>query len=349
MKKNDIDIDDDMSKTFIAEGGQKSAIADKDEVLEENTNESNFPDISIEPPKEEINTNEIGTNVEEKETKSGYEKAPLTYDKTKNKKSNPLVTILLMILSLAIGIGGSYYYFEIFNKDENSEKIITKKNNTKEEKTIDSEEISPDSVYIEDLISNYDFKIVSDIEIYDALYRSEKTEIKDLNEIYLRALAAIKANRNLGGVAFSSSDFQNAVTLLFGKQVNLEDKSIYDGKTCINVKYDNSSDIYLLGETACGGISVTELERKIVKVVKKDDDELKVNVAVAIINTEENKVYKNSVTNPDGTDGSELIENVTATTFDIDKDYSKLNQYQYTFKYDKDNSNYYLESIELIK
>ena len=28
MKKNDIDIDDDMSKTFIAEVGQKSAIAD---------------------------------------------------------------------------------------------------------------------------------------------------------------------------------------------------------------------------------------------------------------------------------------------------------------------------------
>ena len=72
MKKNDIDIDDDMSKTFIAEVGQKSAIADDEEVLEKNTIESNFSDISIEPPKEEINTNEIGTNIEEKETKPRY-------------------------------------------------------------------------------------------------------------------------------------------------------------------------------------------------------------------------------------------------------------------------------------
>ena len=85
MKKND--IDDDMSKTFIAEVGQKSAIADDEEVLEKNTIESNFSDISIEPPKEEINTNEIGTNIEEKENPSSKKKTK-TPAKKKSKKSS---------------------------------------------------------------------------------------------------------------------------------------------------------------------------------------------------------------------------------------------------------------------
>ena len=47
--------------------------------------------------------------------------------------------------------------------------------------------------------------------------------------------------------------------------------------------------------------------------------------------------------------GVDQLTDYTYETFDIEKDYAKLNQYKYSFKYDKDNNNYYLESIELIK
>ena len=87
------------------------------------------------------------------------------------------------------------------------------------------------------------------------------------------------------------------------------------------------------------------LKRKIVKT-KLDDDILTVNVDVAVIDSNEDKVYKNY-----SEDEKELeeVDNVVATTFDIDKDYTDLNQYKYTFNYDKDNNNYYLVSIELVK
>ena len=69
------------------------------------------------------------------------------------------------------------------------------------------------------------------------------------------------------------------------------------------------------------------LKRKIVKT-KLDDDILTVNVAVAVIDSNEDKVYKNY-----SEDEKELeeVDNVVATTFDIDKDYTDLNQYKYYF------------------
>ena len=142
MKKNDIDIDDDMSKTFIAEVGQKSAIADE-EVLEENTNESNFPDISIEPAEEEIETT---TNKEKDYTEE------LFYDtEIENKKNNPVIVIILMIFSLLIGVVGSYYYFEIYNKKESikDEKITTSKSND-----INEKELNADGLFIKNLIED---------------------------------------------------------------------------------------------------------------------------------------------------------------------------------------------------
>lgn len=344
MKKNDIDIDDDMSKTFIAEVGQKSAIADDEEVLEKNTIESNFPDISIEPPKEEINTNEIGTNIEEKETKPRYEEESSMYDETKKKKSNPLLTVLLMILTLAIGAGGSYYYFEVLNKE-----VVSTKVEEKEEVEKDTaEELKPDSLFVKNLVTDYDYYTVFSTDLYNVLYSQEKLEVNSLDESYKRALVAIKASRFLGNVGFSGEDFQLAVKELFGPNMTLENKD-FDVGCAASYEYDQENDYYSFKESGgCGGTSFSSLERKIVKAVKKENT-LEINVAVAIKNTEEDKVYKNYVTNPDGTDASQVIEDVTATTFDIDKDYSKLNQYKYTFNYDVENNNYYLASIELVK
>lgn len=356
MEDKNEQLEDDMSKTFIAEVGQKSAIADDNvEQLEENDNSPVFPEVKIDPPNEEldvkpqINTNELGTNLEEDtETIPGYEKESSMYEEPKKKK-NPVFIIILVILSLAIGAGGSYYYFEVFNKEDTS----TKTEEKEEVKKDTIEELNVNGLFVQNLIEDYDYSLIGNISIYDELYANEKTNVSDIDEYYLRNLAAMKARRSLGNAGFSGESFTKAVETLFGGEIILENKSFTDNETdeggCYAYKYDQKEDYYDFKEPiGCGGRGILSLERKIVKAVKKENT-LEINVAIAIKNTEEDKVYKNYVTNPDGTDASQVIEGVTATAFDIDKDYAKLNQYQYNFKYDTENANYYLESIELVK
>lgn len=341
MKKNDIDIDDDMSKTFIAEVGQKSAIADE-EVLEENTNESNFPDISIEPPEEEIETT---TNKEEDYTEEIF------YDtEIENKKNNPVIVIILMIFSLLIGVVGSYYYFEIYNKKESikDEKITTSKSND-----INEKELNTDGLFIKNLIEDYKLHRFNEVEVFKVMYANNKTNVSDIDDFYLRTLAAVKAKKNLGDTGFSGKSFTNAVKTLFGSEIILENKSFTDNQTdeglCYAYEYDQKEDYYFSKEPiGCGGGSTISLKQKIVKAIKKEDS-LEVAVAVALVDTDTDKVYKQIDATTEYVKLIDEVEDTTALTFNIDKDYSKLNQYKYTFNYDEENNNYYLESIELIK
>ena len=141
--------DDDMSNTFIAEVGQKSAIVDndvesldernsiteikkpefpevkidppddKEVILEGNNGENNIPNSDIPTPIENSNlNNDIKTKIEE--PIPGYDDESNFYEE-KPKKRNPIITILLMILCLALGAGGTYYYFEVYNVKENTE------------------------------------------------------------------------------------------------------------------------------------------------------------------------------------------------------------------------------------
>lgn len=382
-------IEDDMSMTFVGEIGQKSAIATSDEVESLETNapssESAFPEVKIDPPTNEMgktiipevpdsvpaeevtntdsesindsnsytdtnmntnmttNTNDLGPNNQEPSFDGGNNK--------KNKKGHPVLVTILLILFLVGGTALGWYFSGYINKFLNKEETKTEKKEPKEVTKASDEEISPNSLYIKNLISDYDFYSLSNADVYSALYSKDKVEVKDLDDIYLRAIAAKKANKSLSGVNFSSDEFKDAVTLLFGNQLTLEDKSISNGKSCVNIQYDSSTKYYSEGETACGGAALPTLERKIIKAVKKQDT-IEVNVAVAILSGDPavNKVFKTyNESNDDQNNLGEVVEGATKDTFDIDKDYTKLNQYKYTFNYDKDNNNYYLTTIELIK
>lgn len=370
-------IEDDMSMTFVGEIGQKSAVATSDEVesLESNetvSSESAFPEVKIAPPTDEVgktitpdipnsvpaeevtnsepttDTNNLGNN----DQNSSFNNNDNDNDnKNKNKKGHPVLITILLILFLVGGTALGWYFSGYINKFLNKEETKTEKKETKEVTKASAEEISPNSLYIKNLISDYDFYSLSNADVYSALYSKDKVEVKDLDDIYLRAIAAKKANKSLSGVNFSSDEFKDAVTLLFGNQLTLEDKSISNGKSCVNIQYDSSTKYYSKGETACGGAALPTLERKIIKAVKNKDT-IEVNVAVAILSGDPavNKVFKTyNENNDDQNNLGEVVEGVTKDTFDIDKDYTKLNQYKYTYNYDKDNNNYYLTTIELIK
>ncbi|MDO5003068.1 MAG: hypothetical protein Q4E39_02435 [bacterium] len=344
--------DDEMSNTFVAEVGQKSAIFNPEnnepiESLEETT----FPEVKIDPPKDMPSVLENDKpDLTEKEQE--LEKSDNNNDeeddefleskkKKKNKKRNPFITFLIIIVCLALGAFGSYYYFEIFNKTSDDKTSTEQKNtNNSVVQKEDTEEILPTSTYIEKLIEKYDttetqYKPV----IYQNLYSKDKIMASDLDNEYVQKLGVANIRNSF---YFTEDELNNSLAELFGKdKFKAVEKEIEFTNDCSTYKYNNKS--YTLEvNTGCGGTSTLTMKRKIVKAEKKDNN-LYVNVAVAL--TDGNKIYKGY----DGEKATDELADYTYQTFDIEKDYAKLNQYKYTFDYDKDNNNYYLESIELVK
>lgn len=365
-------IEDDMSMTFVGEIGQKSAIATSDEVesldstATSTTPESAFPEVKIDPPTDEAGktiTPDIPSSVPAEEVTNnepvtdtnnlGNNNQTPSFDndnKNKNKKGHPVLMTFLLILFLAGGTAFGWYFSGYINKFLNKEETKTEKKETKEVTKVNEEELNPKGTFIKNLVDQYDEYFVSSASIYSVLYAKDKIEIKSLDEDYLRVLAATKATSYKNSF-INSEDFQDAVKTLYGSQVTLPDKSFELYKGCLAFDYNEVAKSYVIKKGECGGSGFPTLKRKIIKAVKNEST-IEANVAIAVLDTEPtvNKVYKTyDETSSDSNNRGEVVEGVTADTFDIDKDYTKLNQYKYTFNYDKDNNNYYLTTIELIK
>ena len=314
--------EEDMSKTFIDEVGQKSAVAGNTEVLGEEV-------------VEKLNDSNTGNN-------NGDDNKYYYKEKKPKKSHGGLIGFIFLIIGLAIGAGGSYYYFEIFAKDT----VKTEKKEEKVEKKEETISYEPDSIFIKDLIGRYDYYDMSDIQIYDFLYKEDKTNVKDMDEDYLKILAAKDANNSVMLGNFSLDEFQSSIKKLYGSKVTLENEKISGSKIglCVEITYKN--EMYSAMSPECGGTGVLGLERKIVKAEVKDDV-LEVNVAVAVTDSGNKKVAKEY--DSEKKELVDIVEDISYEDFDIDKDYSKFNQYKYTYKLDTKENNYYLESIELVK
>ena len=323
MDDKNKNIDEDMSNTFVADVNQKSAVAQNNEMAAESATGSAQEQIP------------------------GYEPTNSVYDVPKKKKTNPILIIFLMLLACGIGVGGSYYYFEIYNKDTKKEINAVDKVETKDKTTVKEEELNPDGIYVKNLIDRYDFSVISNVEVYDKLYGKEKTLVTELDDNYVRVLSAANVKK-LGNVMLITSEaFHDSVVNLFGNQLNLADKNFSIG--CDTYEYSQGTGYYEYKEgSGCGGASTVIMKQKIVKAIKTKDN-IEVNVAVAILDGANQKVYKNYKIGDTSNSDLQEVEGVSADTFDIDKDYDKLNQYKYTFNYDNENNNYYLYSIELVK
>lgn len=323
-KKKNIENDDDMSMTFISEVGQKSAIAD------DTLNDiSGVVDVKVEPH-----------DIEKKENNQDNDDYNMLNNNDPNKKGI-IITIILMILCLAVGSMGTYFITDLSKKNTVKTENKEVKDNKKEE--IKDEEVSPDSAYIKELISNYDNDSILS-PFYKYYYSSEKTNIKDVDEDFLRLLVAQKANNSLVDASFSGEKFQDTVLLLYGEQIKLENSDISFDKGCIKLTYDEEEDTYSSRNGECGGTIPVSFNRKITKAVKKEDS-IEVNVAISY--TVGDAVYKDY--DFEEKKGIEKLEDIDIETFNIDNDYADLNQFKYTFLYDKENLNYYLTTIEKIK
>lgn len=305
----------DMSDTFVADIGQKSAVADDIESLEE------YDD---------------SFKVNHKYPKNDYE------NNSKKTNKNPIWTVLLVILALIIGAGGSYYYFEVLTVDSKVEDTTTAKDEVSDKIVSNNQELEPEGVFITELINRYDAYNVSNTEIYTNLYEKESITPSEMDQEYIKLTAAKKALSKGSSIGFSpntsftSEEYQRSLKELYGNKVSVVDGDIgyptyvYDAK---NKKYDYKP-------VEAGSTVSAKMERKNVKAIKTAD-KLEVNVAVAKLEFGENKVLTGV--------NSDEIDGLNAETFDIDTDYAKLSQYKYTFDYDSTEDNYILSSIELVK
>lgn len=243
---------------------------------------------------------------------------------------------MILLLGL-IGTSG-YIGYDKFLQDENKEQNKTANENTIEEPTTKEESLNVDSLYIKNLIERYNGGIYA----YQFLYNDSKISTNNLDANFIRYTVSM----NLGNVYTDTIDieeFKDKTKELYGPNLNITDESInYPGITNPTMqvmelteyatleKYYRYTDVF---EHAGLGIGQKVLNQKVIEATKKDNKIL-INVAVAL--TDENGVYR-----PTG----EVIDGLTAQTFNIDNDYNKINKYQYTFIYDEDNYNYYLENI----
>ena len=308
----------DMSNTFVLEVGQKSAIFD--EGLDEGLDEVNDSD-------------EVESDMDDDFFDDSKKIKKKKKQKRNKKKNNGFVTTLLMILCVGLGIGISYCYFIVYG-----DVLSRSKKSVKVEKSTD-EELLPDGVFSKSLIEKYDSYSVNMSDIYKALYDKDKIKVEDISLEYIKSVAAKRAlylNKDSSDIAFSSDDFHKSLSELFGDKITVQDGDIVSP----NFKYNSKQKEYTYDD-----VSDTEesdgykLIRKVVKSVKKDSS-LEINVAVAV--TLDGKVYKSL-------DKDSVINDLKLSDFKIDTDYTKLNQYKYIFNYDKDNDNYILDSIELMK
>lgn len=247
------------------------------------------------------------------------------------KNQSGCAIILLCVAFLLIGAGGMYYF------------ISTKLNvNNHQENNTNSEIVSlnNEGILVKELISRLDYN--TECGVNSNLYKNAKTTTETLDKNYLKLLVAKEANKNniTGTVSFTKEEFDTSSKILFGEDINLTPSNITDN--CVNITYDSVNQKYIGNSTNCEKQTCNyENQRYIVKA-EKDTKNLYIYVAVATVNQESKKISNIN-------DLNSVIKDVDSNTFDITKDYEKVNNYKYTFNYDDNNNNYIFKSIEIQK
>lgn len=246
----------------------------------------------------------------------------------KKKNTKGLIVLLLCLAFLFIGAGLMYYYLIVYINRGSTGNIDA-----------GIEELNTNGVLVNSLIDRMDYDNGCGINI--DLYRKSKTTVSSLDKNYVRALIAKEANgKNISrSIDFTKEEFEQATNTLFGKQIVLSDDNI---STCPSIIFDSVNQRYVGDNSNCinNCASITNV-RYVIKA-EKDSKGVYIYVAVASINEESRKVSN-------ANDLGSVIESIDGNVFNIAKDYNKVNNYKYTFEYDKDNNNYIFKTIEIYK
>ena len=249
---------------------------------------------------------------------------------TEKKGKSGCAIVLLCIAFLLIGAGAMYYLLQSKMQQIESldadKKLLT--------------ELNPDGVLVKDLISRLDYN--TNCGVNEVLYKNSKTTIENLDDNYLKILIAKEANKNglKNNISFTKEEFESSAKTLFGNNINLTLENITG--ICPSITYDEVNQKFNGNTEQCEATSCSYVNERYIVKAEEDDDGVYIYVAVAAINQESRKISNLN-------DLNSVIDGIDPNTFDIKNDYSKVNNYKYTYNYDKDNNNYIFKSIELQK
>ena len=171
-----------------------------------------------------------------------------------NKKSKKgLIFVIALILGLIVGIGGSYYYFNVMSKDSDKTSTVKKAKSEKIEylETTDKK-VTKSMDKITGGLSYY-------CGVYD-YYKDKKITADNLDDGVISSVALHKivtdfygdsdpGSKSIAGYTFTADQYEKAVKSIF-KVNKIEHKSL---RNCPSFTYDESTKKYTAGEPACGG------------------------------------------------------------------------------------------------
>lgn len=250
--------------------------------------------------------------------------------------------ILVIVLGLALlgSVGYIVYDKTMTNntktetEDKNKFNVVNNEKNSNGSAEVE-EKLNTDSLFVKELVERYyRFPQTTPTATANQLYVNQNTNPAEMTDAYAMAVT----NAYLYGYSITTEQLHTAMVKLFGPNVVVNYKDFVMGG-CDRYTYNQANKTFDFEKaSACGGSSFEQMKRKIVEATKINN-EVKITVAVAIVNLGDQTVKK-----PSG----EIISGVTSDNFDIEKDYAKTDKYQYTFAYDETNYNYYLTSIKKI-
>lgn len=263
----------------------------------------------------------------------------------KPKKKHIFGKILLTLI-IGICLGGviMYYYLDIYMKDDKkSVNTSVPKNNTNsnEEKEVS---LPTDSYVVKRLITGMHF--VDGTNIEKALYVNERTIAKDLPGDFLDNLLLKEAYRTESNFneEVKVKDLEQARINLFGKNYEIIIPTDKEVGSCPVFKYNTEKRSYKRDSSECNITNDISISYDVVEARIIENKSITIYEVVAFI--KDDKIYKKI----DGSNNvSDEVKDVTTDGFNVLDNVKKLNQYKYTFTYDKDSNNYVFNSIELVK
>lgn len=158
-----------------------------------------------------------------------------------------IIFLITIVLSLAVGIGGTYYYMSSKDKEISKVDEATKKESKEENKAITNLDVYSDIVQnnFSKLLSNTDCKDLAK----EYLKETKVTSVDISNSIAYEIVAATTSeNKN----AISESEWKNEVAKLFGKDYKYDPTSFQDSNYCASHTYNSSTKQYEYREEDCG-------------------------------------------------------------------------------------------------
>lgn len=191
-------------------------------------------------------------------------------ERKQKKSKTALVAIITLIAGLALGVGGSYYYFEVMSDDKTNvktEEKNTKNKDTEENKTVKYENLDVLSDIVQNNFNKFMRSASLNCGVQKEYFKATKVTSSNIDNTLAYSTVSTYFFDNKGNI--SADEFDKVVKMYFGKDYKYQHQ---DQKICTNHHYNATTNTYEYIEPVCGGIcGPHNIEYKITKAELVDD------------------------------------------------------------------------------